>query len=128
MNCIRCGIDDFGAGISRRVNRGDEQLCAACVAKPTTRVMYKGEMCHPWDGLHDDWDNPITASKQPYMPGIRTCGHVDCVRPSHVILEAGWVGTREKKTFVKLPPKKVMWTQEGSLKIIEALEDKVASL
>jgi hypothetical protein len=117
MECLRCGIEDFGAGISRRVNRGDEQHCAACVAQPKTRVMYQGEMCHPWTGLHDEFDNPVTASKQLFMPGVRTCGHRDCVRASHVIAMPDTL-KEEPRT-----PKKVMWTMEGSLKIFEALED-----
>jgi hypothetical protein len=40
--------------------------------------------CLPWHGDFDEQDNPIQDGEM-YRPGIRTCGHRDCVRQSHIV-------------------------------------------
>lgn len=40
--------------------------------------------CISHSGLYDNWDNPLTDDGQPYLPGIRKCGHRDCVNIWHI--------------------------------------------
>ena len=42
------------------------------------------ENCVSHDGFYDDWDNPLDAEGNPFMPGKRKCGYRDCVNPKHV--------------------------------------------
>ena len=129
MNCERCGFEDHRAAILKRVARGQGQLCGSCFAKPAKRVGYKDDFCQAWQGLYDDDDNPITNTRQLHMPGVRVCGHKDCVRVTHVILADGWVLPRNRKKQPRvITPKKVLWTMEGSLKIFEALEDNYGNV
>jgi hypothetical protein len=74
--CQRCGnvLD------SRR--RRNEVFCGDCRAKPAKTVKYGSEVCIPWRGEFDDDDNPI-FNGLPYMPGVRHCGHKDCVNGNH---------------------------------------------
>lgn len=42
--------------------------------------------CIPWHGYFaTDWVTPVDEEGQPYLPGIRTCGHSDCVNVAHII-------------------------------------------
>lgn len=79
--CERCGyVWEFP---SRQLHgrNYDASLCASCKAKPQ-RTSGK---CRAWEGEVDlDTLQPIRDGK-PYMVGIRTCGHSDCVTRSHVV-------------------------------------------
>ena len=120
MICNRCGIQENGSAIIKRVQRTGEQLCASCAAKPQSRIGYGEDYCVAWYGKHDDDDNPITSVGKLYLPGVRLCGHKDCVRVSHIQSDTPIKIVRNRK---KKPPKPVKWTLEGSLRILQALED-----
>ena len=61
--------------------------CKEC-RKPSERKIDYGhaDPCIPWNGDFDDEDNPLRGGV-PYLPGIRTCNHRDCVQKAHIILE-----------------------------------------
>ncbi len=83
MNCDRCGIYIDPTIIIKREARGsNNRNCSDCNAKPTKKLATK---CQPWSGeLDDDW-NPIDAYGRLQKPGIRTCGHKDCMNRNHII-------------------------------------------
>lgn len=43
----------------------------------------KGEVCLAWRGDFDENDNPVHNGKL-FMPGVRSCGHRDCINPDHI--------------------------------------------
>ena len=84
MNCDRCGIEVEPAVIAKRVSRGSaNKNCADCNLGPMQYI--KQTMCRPHQGLVDDDLNPIDDYLQPYRPGVRICGHKDCVAKDHII-------------------------------------------
>lgn len=86
MNCERCGIEIDEIIIYKRQLRGDENKnCLDCRMKPKKEIKYNKERCTPWQGEVDDDFNPIDKKGKLYLPGIRTCGHKDCVKQSHII-------------------------------------------
>lgn len=82
--CTRCGT--LWSYPDRYVTRPefDGSQCKDCKARPLTRVGSGLDYCTPWHGHFDEDDNPMQNGKL-YKPGIRTCGHRDCVRPMHII-------------------------------------------
>lgn len=42
-----------------------------------------GRVCEAWQGDFDEWDNPMKDGVL-YLPGVRLCGHRDCVSVDHV--------------------------------------------
>jgi hypothetical protein len=74
------------AAIERRKARGTyDGLCSDCRNGRATEIKYNGEPCRPWRGeVDEDW-NPIDQKLRLYLPGVRTCGHKDCVNKQHVI-------------------------------------------
>lgn len=86
--CKRCGAD-FILGVdalAKRKERGTQtDFCGDCAAKPA-RFERHGELnCKPWQGDIDlDTMTPVDTRGRPYMPGIRLCGHSDCVNSAHV--------------------------------------------
>ena len=86
MNCNRCGIELSEQAVERRKARGTfDGKCSDCRAKPTYEIKYDGDKCRPWSGRVDEDFNPIDERLRPYLPGIRTCGHKDCVSKEHII-------------------------------------------
>jgi hypothetical protein len=82
--CERCGIDwKFPSNYLSRESY-DVTLCKDCKQKPLGRVYKNNDYCEPWHGLFDDDDNPIKDGEL-YKPGVRSCGHRDCVRAGHII-------------------------------------------
>jgi hypothetical protein len=60
-------------------------MCADCRNGRATEIKYDGEPCRPWRGeVDEDW-NPIDHNLKLYLPGVRTCGHKDCVNKQHII-------------------------------------------
>ena len=79
--CKRCGFTEFVAADRRR--RVDE-LCGDCRARPVKSISYGfGRSCRPWGGEFDEWDNPLLLGVL-FLPGVRSCGHRDCVEVSHI--------------------------------------------
>jgi hypothetical protein len=86
MNCERCGIEIDERTIERRRRRGQEdQRCSDCRVQHLYEIKYNGSICRPWSGEVDEDLNPIDAKLRPYLPGIRTCGHKDCVTKDHIV-------------------------------------------
>jgi hypothetical protein len=43
----------------------------------------KNDVCLAWRGDFDENDNPMHDGKL-FMPGVRECGHRDCINPEHI--------------------------------------------
>jgi hypothetical protein len=86
MNCERCGIEIDSKTIERRKGRGIlDQRCSDCRVKQLNEIKYNGIICRPWRGEVDEDLNPIDRNLRLYLPGVRTCGHRDCVTKDHII-------------------------------------------
>jgi hypothetical protein len=87
MNCNRCGIEISESAVERRRARGTyDGKCSDCrITKAQYQIKYEGDICQPWRGRVDEDFNPIDEKLKLYLPGLRTCGHKDCVNRSHVI-------------------------------------------
>ncbi len=86
MNCERCGIEIDERTIERRKGRGIlDQRCSDCRVKQLNEIKYNGIVCRPWRGEVDEELNPIDGQLRLYLPGVRTCGHRDCVNKDHII-------------------------------------------
>jgi hypothetical protein len=48
------------------------------------RIQYGDGYCLPWGGDFDQYNRPMIDGHL-YLPGLRTCGHLDCVLISHVV-------------------------------------------
>lgn len=75
--CIRCGV------VLTDKRRKDD-YCVDCRMKPAKTVPFGDDVCIPWRGEFDEDDNPLKFGR-PYLEGVRTCQHRDCVNPNHLI-------------------------------------------
>lgn len=84
--CDRCGIEwKFHQKYLRRWEYNTD-LCPDCRRKPVTSCGPADDYCTPWQGDVDlDTFAPLDKDGNLYRPGIRICGHADCVRPKHLI-------------------------------------------
>jgi hypothetical protein len=49
-------------------------------------IKYGSEKCIPWQGDFDKATLSIPVfNGQVFLPGERSCGHLDCTNPNHVI-------------------------------------------
>lgn len=84
--CTQCGQPISGQTLAKRQARNPEGYstrCADCAAVPVATIRATG--CQPWDGDFD-WDLMTpTLNGQPVMPGLRECGHADCMNKKHVL-------------------------------------------
>lgn len=86
MSCNRCGMDISDAAVERRKARGTyDGRCSDCRPHRSNEVKYDGEPCRPWRGEVDENFSPIDKNLKPYLPGVRTCGHKDCVNKQHIV-------------------------------------------
>lgn len=86
MRCSRCGIELSESAIERRIARGNtDNRCSDCRVGAAREIKYDGLVCRPWRGEVDEYMNPIEENLRLYRPGIRTCGHRDCVAKDHII-------------------------------------------
>ena len=86
MNCERCGIEIDERTIERRRARGmTDQRCSDCRTQHLYEIRYNDIVCRPWRGEVDEDLNPIDGQLRLYLPGVRTCGHRDCVTKDHII-------------------------------------------
>lgn len=80
--CARCGIDrDL---LPKRSGRKD--YCRGCRIKVEHIIRYGKDVCMAWRGDFDQYDNPVHNGAL-FLPGIRTCGHRDCINPEHITNE-----------------------------------------
>lgn len=86
MECERCGMSVTAATIERRKARGTyDGMCSDCRSGRANEIKYEGMVCRPWRGEVDEDFNPIDAKLKLYLPGLRTCGHKDCVNKEHIV-------------------------------------------
>lgn len=82
--CTQCGKQFAYPASYLRRDSFDPTKCSDCKAKPVLKVKYGNDYCEPWHGHYDLEDRPIKDGEL-YRPGVRKCGHSDCIRPSHII-------------------------------------------
>jgi hypothetical protein len=79
--CSRCGAS-WAVNTQKR-NRRDLK-CYSCRMQVSVVIKYGKQKCMPWQGefdptlLHPMFDGEL------FLPGVRTCGHADCVNPNHI--------------------------------------------
>jgi NAD-dependent SIR2 family protein deacetylase len=79
--CEQCGYPIRNETITKAKQRGvDLTHCESCRAKPAKLV----GLCKPFQGDLDENLNPVVRGKL-FMPGVRNCGFLDCVKPAHVV-------------------------------------------
>jgi len=76
---------------AKRKQRGrqDWEYCVDCTAKPTEKITVHhpalGQIqCYPHKGEVDELWRPLDVLGQLYRPGVRLCGHKDCVNTAHI--------------------------------------------
>lgn len=78
--CERCG---FVWELSS--SRQKTMLCASCRAKKVQTVHTRKGKCIPWHGnFAADEVTPVDDNGDPFLPGVRLCGHNDCCNISHI--------------------------------------------
>jgi hypothetical protein len=82
VQCERCG---YQWTVSSR--RGKIVLCASCRARKVQTITLTDDgKCFPWAGrFAADEVTPVDDDGVPVFPGVRGCGHNDCVNVAHVI-------------------------------------------
>jgi hypothetical protein len=79
--CEQCGYPIRNETITKAKTRGvDLTHCESCRAKPAKLV----GLCKPFQGDLDENLNPVVRGKL-FMPGVRNCGFLDCVKAAHVV-------------------------------------------
>lgn len=77
--CRRCGWSWVVASGRRKAF----ELCESCRARPALSVVFGSDRCVPWRFGFDEFDNPVKDGVL-FLPGVRVCGHRDCVNPLHI--------------------------------------------
>jgi len=81
VECTRCGYEWEVTTVRKNHN-----LCASCRARKVQSVHTVKGKCIPWHGhFAPDQITPVDDDGEIVMPGLRACGHSDCVSPNHVI-------------------------------------------
>jgi hypothetical protein len=87
MECQRCGIREETKAMQKYAARTGKVWCESCRTPRRRFVVYEdGRVCEAWLGDFDAADNPMKDG-QPYLVGVRTCGHSDCVNLDHIVGE-----------------------------------------
>lgn len=86
--CQRCGYEWIQS--ERQLYRDAEiTFCRSCKATESKTVMKDGWVCHPHRGEVDlDTMTPLDANGNPYLPGYRLCGMLDCTTRTHIVKAA----------------------------------------
>jgi hypothetical protein len=76
QQCTRCGwIWETNA------TRNNHETCESCRARKVQKV----GACLPWHGrFASDMVTPIDEEGVAVLPGLRKCGRIDCISPSHI--------------------------------------------
>jgi hypothetical protein len=78
--CERCGYE-----WSLKSTRQKTVLCAGCRAKKVATVhRARSGKCLPWQGMFVNEVTPIFDDGREVLPGVRSCGHTDCVNAGHI--------------------------------------------
>lgn len=83
IECERCGFEwELNSSRQKTV------LCTSCRAVKVQTVHTKKGKCLPWHGnFAADEATPLDDDGVAVLPGVRACGHNDCVNPSHITKE-----------------------------------------
>ena len=81
--CGRCGWSWVVDQLKRSSGR---VLCVSCRMRPALSIQYGASRCIPWKGCFDLEDRPIVHGEL-FLPGVRSCGHSDCVNGLHIVIE-----------------------------------------
>ena len=82
VECCRCGFK----WVVNAEKRGRKDLkCVSCRVKPATTIQYGKLRCTPHQGALNDDLQPIDSEGRLVVPGLRVCGHLDCVNPAHIV-------------------------------------------
>ncbi len=81
VECRRCG---WKWVVSPDKKDNKDLLCKSCRVKPAKVIQYGSLRCEPHLGVVNDNLDPVDESGALVLPGLRTCGHRDCVNPKHV--------------------------------------------
>lgn len=73
--CQKCG--------SRLEDSRRKTFCASCTMRPAKQIRYGSEICIPHRGDFDEDETPVLDGL-PFLPGLRSCGHTDCVNVNHI--------------------------------------------
>jgi hypothetical protein len=82
IECRRCG---FQWAVSNEKRGRKDLLCVSCRMKPAGMLQYGKLRCIPHKGALSVDLNPIDNSGQLVLPGVRVCGHKDCVNVAHIV-------------------------------------------
>jgi hypothetical protein len=81
VQCERCGFEWRVSSVRRK-----RILCASCRAQKVQTIHSGDGKCLPWSGhFMKDEVTPVDDDGNVVLPGVRSCGHTDCVAPYHVI-------------------------------------------
>lgn len=83
MLCKRCGLSWEVPLVKRRQQ---VVLCVSCRMRPALSIQYGASRCVPWRGDFDRDDNPMVHGEL-FLPGVRACGHRDCVNGLHIVID-----------------------------------------
>jgi hypothetical protein len=82
VECCRCGFK----WVVNAEKRGRKDLkCISCRVKPAHTIQYGKLRCTPHQGSLDADLNPVDDKGRIVLPGVRVCGHRDCVNPTHIV-------------------------------------------
>jgi hypothetical protein len=84
VECRRCG---FVWTVNAEKRGRKDLLCASCRVKPATMIQYGKLRCSPHQGALDADLNPVDDEGVLVLPGLRICGHRDCVNIAHIVAE-----------------------------------------
>jgi hypothetical protein len=89
--CITCGQAVPTSIWLKRKQRGrhDWDHCIDCTAKPVGKITVHhpalGQIqCYPHKGEVNELWQPLDVLGDLYRPGVRLCGHKDCVNTAHI--------------------------------------------
>lgn len=81
--CSRCG-STWTINAQKR-NRTDLR-CFSCRMRKSLVIKYGSQKCVTWQGEFDRETLTVPMHEgRPVLPGLRKCGHIDCVNAEHVI-------------------------------------------
>ena len=82
VECRRCGFK-WAVSPDKRDRR--DLLCRSCTRKPAKVITYGKLRCEPYQGDLNDELQPIDENGEVFLPGVRICGHSDCVNVKHIV-------------------------------------------
>lgn len=82
VECRRCGLKWV---VTSDKKDARDLLCKSCRQGRQKVIQYGNLRCKPYEGDLNDDLQPIDKNGDLYLPGVRSCGHLDCVNPQHIV-------------------------------------------